>query len=100
MSTASFDAKPSSFAIWCTLIFAIYVLSPTFAPQVVSTTLPKILHRLCRQPRYLRLAERRPQRPGEATPAERPVDAGLVGTAVASPARPPLPRVYIADLRP
>ncbi|MEA2501697.1 MAG: hypothetical protein QOD01_1808, partial [Actinomycetota bacterium] len=88
------------FAIWCTLIFAIYVLSPAFASQVLSFTLPKILHRLCRQSRYLRLAERRPQRPGEATPAQRPFDAGLVGTAVASPARPQLPGVHLDAVRP
>src|SRR3984893_19083742 len=99
MSTASFDANPSSFAIWCTLIFAIYVLSPAFASQVLSFTLPKILHRLCRQSRYLRPTERRPQRPGKATPAQRPVDAGLVGAAVASPARPQLPRGHLDAVR-
>src|SRR6266513_1090791 len=99
MSTASFDANPSSFAIWCTLIFAIYVLSPAFASQVFSTTLPKILHCLCRQSRYLRLIERRPKRPGKATPAQRPVDAGPVGAAVASPAGPQLLRVYLDAVR-
>src|SRR5207245_11571258 len=66
MSTASFDASPSSFAIWCTLIFAISVLTPAFAPQLLSVVLPKILHCLRRQPCYLRLAERGVQRPGEA----------------------------------
>src|SRR5207237_606063 len=59
MSTASFDARPSSFAIWCTLIFAISALTPNFAPQLLSLVLPKILHCPGRQSGNLRPADRR-----------------------------------------
>src|SRR6266513_4215918 len=99
MSTASFDASPSSFAIWCTLIFAISALTPTFAPQLLSLVLPKILHCLCPQSGYLRPADRHSQRPGETAPTQCLVDAGRVGTAVPTPPRPALLRVHLDAVR-